>query len=266
MGMRAMLRTSLKKMLGIDQQSGVKALRNLEALGSHLHHYHVPKGIFDFGSVCYCVGAGDDISFDIELKVRYGCHVCIFDPTPYGIDHFNELKNRVAQGLVLALKAESEHPYTYQITSEQLAAVEYVPVGVWGEKTDLAFRDSGRQDYPSFSVRFFPESETTIRAPVDRLGNLMKERGHTSLDVLKLEIEGAEYAVIDTIVEDSLDVKVIVVEFDEVFNATGMARYFRIRQSSRKLVKAGYTLVYSSENFKRTFVRNDVYHQLKALE
>ncbi|HJU26103.1 MAG TPA: FkbM family methyltransferase [Rhodanobacteraceae bacterium] len=258
-------RGALKKALGIDQQTGVKPLRDLRPVGSHFHHYYVPEGILDSNSVCYCIGAGEDISFDTELKTRYGCNVHIFDPTPYGIDHFNELKDHVSNGRTLTLN-EGGRSYIYRITRDQLSGIEYVPIGVWREKTLLTLRDSGKQTYPSFSAYFFPESEATLEAPVDRLGNLMRERGHRSVDVVKIEIEGAEYAVLDTIVEDRLDIKVILVVFDEVFNAKGIARFFRIRRYSRKLIKAGYTLVYSNRCFKRTFVRNDVYRRLKSLE
>lgn len=264
--MRAAVRNFVKRVTGLHPQSGVRPLRGLRRIGSHLHHYQVPEHLLDANSICYCIGAGEDISFDVELKTLYDCRVYIFDPTPYGIDHFEKLKAFTASGRPLSLPDQGGHAYVYDITPQQLATIEYVPVGVWNEKTVLVFRDPQKQHYPSYSVCFFADSEKTIQAPVDRLGNLMKAQGHAAIDLVKIEIEGAEYAVIDTIVEDALDIKVILVEFDEVYNSKGRGYHLRIKRSTDKLIRAGYVLVHSSELLKRTFVREDVYERLKALE
>ena len=81
---------------------------------------------------------------------------------------------------------------------------------------------------------------------------------------VQFQHEGAEYTVIDTIIEDRLDIKVILVEFDEVYNAKGRGYHWRIKRCTDKLIGAGYVLVHSSPLMKRTFVREDVYRRLKA--
>ena len=47
----------------------------------------VPKDLLSSTSVVYCVGVGDDISFDIDLIERFGCIVHAFDPTPTASDY-----------------------------------------------------------------------------------------------------------------------------------------------------------------------------------
>ena len=39
--------------------------------------------------------------------------------------------------------------------------------------------------------------QETVAVPVSRLSTIMSELGHERLDVLKMDIEGAEYAVLD---------------------------------------------------------------------
>ena len=39
------------------------------------------------------LGAGEDISFDIEIANKYGCYVDIFDPTPRSIEHIKLIPN-----------------------------------------------------------------------------------------------------------------------------------------------------------------------------
>ncbi|GAB4052870.1 FkbM family methyltransferase [Spirosoma litoris] len=253
-----------KKVLGIHPQQGVKPLNNLVHIGSHFHGYHLPDNLLSSDSICYCIGAGEDVSFDTELKVIYDAQVYIFDPMPEGINHFRKLKECVKQQIPLTI--EPTVPFTYRISDEQLESITFVEIGVWDQKTNLKFFAPERDDYASHSLYLFQESNEYIEAPVDRLKNLMTMLGHSSVDVVKLEIEGAEYTVIDTIVDDKLDVKVILVEFDEVHNANDKSFHFRIKKTCAKLKKAGYVLVHSTHNLKRTFIREDVYNSLKVSE
>jgi FkbM family methyltransferase len=253
-----------KKIIGIHPQQGVQPLRAITHVGSTFHGYHVPENFLTSDSICYCIGAGEDISFDTELTYRFDSWVYIFDPMPEGIQHFEKLKEYTSRGQAFSI--HNSIPFTYRVSKEQLATMTFVPIGVWDSKTKLKFFAPDRDDYPSHSVYLFQDTGKFIEAPVDRLSNLMKELGHQSVDLVKMEIEGAEYTVIDTIVDDKLDVKVILVEFDEVFNTKDKFFHFRIKKSCDKLKDAGYVLVHSTENLKRTFVRRDVYETLKAQE
>lgn len=252
-------------MLGIHHQSNVKPLKNLSYFGSERHGYMVPDNFLASNSICYCVGAGEDISFDTELKIAFDSRVYIFDPSPYGINHFNEVKDYVNHGTPLTLD-KTLAPYVYHISSKQFSEIKFVPVGLWDEKKTLKFYDPEKENYSSHSAILFTDSKKFIEAPVNRLSNLMKELDHQHIDLLKIEIEGAEYKVIDTIIEDKLNVKAILVEFDEVYNTTDKSFHFRIKKSCDRLRKAGYVLAHSTVALKRLFIRKDVYDQLKKIE
>jgi FkbM family methyltransferase len=262
--MRAGITTLIKKALGVHHQSGVKPLRDIRSVGWRRHSYNVPEHLISETSICYCIGAGEDVSFDTELKVIYDCNVYIFDPTPYGINHFAKLKQHVENGQSFA--TNNHAPYVYRIGAEQLKQITFIPVGAWSSKTALKFHDPQIEDYASYSVCLFKDSGAAIEAPVDRLGNLMKNLGHTAIDLVKIEIEGAEYVVVDTIIEDKLDIKAILIEFDEVYHAQDKGYHFRIKRCCDRLRSAGYVLVHSTPNLKRTFVRRDVYAALKVRE
>ncbi|GAB3512880.1 hypothetical protein GCM10027341_54240 [Spirosoma knui] len=251
-----------KKVIGIHPTQGLKPLRNILHVGSPYHGYYVPANFLNSNSICYCIGAGEDISFDTELKVLFDAQVFIFDPMPEGILHFQKLNEYTSRNQPLTIHVND--PFTYRITQKQLDSIRFVDIGVWDSQTTLKFYAPTRDDYPSHSVYLFKESGEYIEAPVDRLSNLMNMLGHTALDLVKIEIEGAEYTVIDTIVEDKLDIKAILVEFDEVHNATDKLFHFRIKSACDKLKKAGYVLVHSTEAMKRTFIREDVYNMLNT--
>ena len=50
------------------------------SLGTVYGGWKIPDGILGRDSICYCVGAGGDVSFDLELISRYGVVVRCFDP------------------------------------------------------------------------------------------------------------------------------------------------------------------------------------------
>jgi FkbM family methyltransferase len=254
----------LKKITGIDPQTDVKPLNNLIFIGSKYHGYSVPGNFINKDSVCYCIGAGEDISFDTELKILYDAKVFIFDPTPEGINYFAKLREYAAKGEALSI--EGNNSFTYRINKKQLDEIKFVERGVWSHEAVLKFYDPGMEDYASHSVYLFKDSKNYIEAPVDRLSSFVKEFNHHTIDLVKMEIEGAEYAVLETIVQDKLDVKMILVEFDEIFHSKGYGYLFRIKKASDLLKKAGYMLVHSTDLYKRTFIREDVYTQLKAVE
>ena len=70
--------------------------------------------------------------------------------------------------------------------------------------------------------------------------------------------------MIDTIAEDQPDVKIICVEFDEIFHAKGIGALKRIKKYSDKLLDVGYKIVHSTPRFKRTYMKKELYEQLKS--
>ena len=72
---------------GYDSITGVRIrrLRKVERIGSDYGGCLVPRDFLTANSVCYCVGVGEDITFDLGLIDRFGCEVYAFDPTPRSI-------------------------------------------------------------------------------------------------------------------------------------------------------------------------------------
>lgn len=253
----------IKKALKIDYTSYLKPLKKVQYIGSHYHGYYIPSNLLNENSVCYCVGAGEDVTFDTELVVNYNAKVFIFDPAPEGINHFAKLNNMVKNGEALSVGST---PFTYRISAPQLDKITYIETGVWSEKTLIKFYKPTVDNYASHSIELFNASQEYIEVPVDRLSNLMRDLKHKSIDLFKMEIEGAEYAVIKTIVEDKPDIKIILVEFDEVYHPKDSRYVFRIKEATKSLIDAGYTLAHSTPHYKKLFVRNDVFEALKAKE
>jgi hypothetical protein len=63
------------------------------------------------------------------------------------------------------------------------------------------------------------------------------------LTLLKLDIEGAEYKVINSIIEDRIPIQTLCVEFDEANYPMDGDYRRRIRESVQTLLNVGYRLI-----------------------
>ena len=77
---------------------------------------------------------------------------------------------------------------------------------------------------------------------------------HTELDLVKIDIEGAEYRVIDSIIEDKVKINILCVEFDEYHHPLDTQYKSRIRKSVNRILSNGYFLVFSDGKGNYTFV------------
>jgi len=256
------IKNLVKKALRIHPTSDLTPLPDIEYMGSSFFGYYLPKGVINEKSICYCVGAGQDISFDTELVRNFNCQVVILDPAPEGIEHFNLLNDALNRGETFTTPADRSR-YTYKIDKSHLSRLDFIQKGVWDQDTTIRLYSPGKDTYISHSAVLFQDTGIYIEVPVDRISNIMKANGHMSIDLLKLEIEGAEYKVIETIAQDKPDIKMIAVEFDEVHHCKGFGYLYRIRNATQLLLKSGYRLAHSTDFFKRLYVREDVYQKLK---
>ncbi len=205
----------------------------LTRLGTDYGGWIVPLDLLSKTSVCYCVGVGEDASFDIALLQIKGCHVYGIDPTPRAITY--------------AESVQREHP-----------AYHVLPYGLWSEDTTLKFYSPVNKAHVSHSVLagLRGQARDYVLVPCRSLTSLMRELGHTRLDLLKMDIEGAEYAVLDAMLATDIRPKVLCIEFDQpnnVYSILGVTLFFKPLAILRRLRRAGYRLV-AVENVNVTLI------------
>lgn len=223
----------VRRLLGKDQLTlaKIRTRNDLREIGTKYGSWVIPANLLNAGSVCYCVGCGEDISFDLGLIEQFGCEVFAFDPTPRAIDYVK--KNAGTNG-----------------------QYHFYDIGLWDEKDKLKFYVPKNPEHVSHSLINLQQTEDYIEVEVDRLSRIIGYNGHERLDLLKLDIEGAEYRVIESIIEDGIDIAVLCVEFDECNNALNDDYKQRIGASVKKLLAFGYSLVSAQGNGNYTFVKN----------
>ncbi len=209
----------LRRMLGVRPDPG------LVRLGSAYGGWIVPDALLDPGCVCYCAGLGEDGTFDIELSRRYGCEVHTLDPTPRACEY------------------AAEH-------LAGVAGVHFHPVGLWSETRSVRFYVPRNPNHVSHSAVNLQKTNEWFDAPCSSVRDLMTDLGHDRVDVLKLDIEGAEFEVLGRLLCDGIRPGVICVEFDQP------APTLRVLRQVRELRRCHYRLV-SVDLWNFTFVQDD---------
>ncbi|HWK49396.1 MAG TPA: FkbM family methyltransferase, partial [Steroidobacter sp.] len=220
--------------LGVDALTGQRIhLRNdLVRLGSKYGGWIVPAAAVREDSVCYCVGVGEDISFDLALMEHFGCEVHAFDPTPRAIEFVRK-------------------------NAAELRRFHFHPLGVWDRDELLRFYAPSNPAHVSHSVMNLQQTDSYFEAPCRSLTSLMEELGHARIDLLKLDVEGAEHRVIAAMLEHAVTAKVLCVEFDEATMELTPESRQRIVTTAAALASHGYLLVAQEGRSNYTFMRRE---------
>ncbi len=190
--------------------------------GNSYGGFYVNPDLLKPGAVVYSIGIGKDISFDRALLRRHACQVYGFDPTPKSIAFIAEQKN-----------LRGFHFYPYGIAPETKTETFFLPRNPRGVSGSLALNET-------------VDASNSIQVPLKSLQDITRELGHTHIDVLKMDIEGAEYEVIEAVLESGIPIGQLLVEFHDRF----FEGPWRSQGSVELLAKNGYELFGTSLSFE----------------
>ena len=187
--------------------------RAIAFLGSEYGGWTVIPELIDAGSVVYSVGVGSDITFDRALIERFGCTVHSFDPTPMAREWI----------------AQQDVPPEFA----------FHPLGLANTDEEVAFAMPLQEGWDSFSLPPEGSDEETVDCPVRRLETIASGLGHSRIDLLKMDIEGFEYGVIDDVLAGPLRPTQWLIEFHHA-----MMHFVtdQTRRAVKQLETAGYRL------------------------
>lgn len=151
-------------------------------------------------SVAYSFGIGRNLSFDLDLIGRHQLTVHAFDPTPASVQWVRS--QALPPSLVL-------HDYGVGVVD--------------GEVTFHPPRNAASAHWTPVE-RYRKAEGPTVKAGVKTLRTIMAELGHDRVDILKLDIEGGEYGVIETIVAERLPVGQLLVEFHHAYETIPLSK------------------------------------------
>jgi FkbM family methyltransferase len=177
--------------------------------------------------VCYCAGVGKGMSFELELAKITLQPVLVFDPSPTGIATVEKSDTR---------------------------NLHFFPVGLAAEPGTIEFslpKDPGEGSYSVAQDGIDKVSFECWDLPM-----IMGKNGDSSIDLLKMDIEGFEYDIVDRFLDQRIPVRQLCVEFHPWLKP---GRTFR---TIAKLHKAGYRIIHKHRGDHTFLIRESRFQEL----
>lgn len=191
-----------------------------ETIGTSYGSHTILRDSLNARSIVYSCGVGEDASFDLGLIERYGCRVHAFDPTERSIAW---------------ARANVDHLlWTLH------------PVGIAASDGEAVFSPPADQSHVSFfrAADDAARDQHIVRLTVRSLPSIMRELSHDRIDLLKMDIEGFEYEVLQSILQTTVRPAQIAVEFHHrMYGYTATAT----GDAVTALRKSGYCLFHVSD-------------------
>lgn len=185
--------------------------------------FYLCPEILDENSIVYSFGIGEDISFDNAVNNNIGCHVFGFDPTPKSIKWIKTQRIH-----------EKFHFYEFGISNKSGFVDFFLP-------------NNPNHISGSTITQKNVDVMKKISVEMKTINDIMYELGHNHIDVLKMDIEGSEYAVIDNILDSKISITQILIEFHDRFFEKGN---LKSKEAIEKLKLNGYEIFAISDSFE----------------
>jgi FkbM family methyltransferase len=182
-----------------------------ECIGKE-NQWTIRTGGLNSRSVVYSGGVGEDISFETILVERFRVSIRLFDPSP---------------------------PALETVARTDMTNIDFVPQGLSGRIGTQVFatceRGSGKE------WKLGKGGTEALRAPCTTIYDQMQARGEHSIDLLKIDIEGFEYEVLQDCLEKKIPIRQVCVEFHHFYKEISIVETMK---AIRALNRAGFTLIH----------------------
>lgn len=177
------------------------AVQSIFAGSEYGGFYYIPY-LIDHDSVVLSFGLGEDISFDVFLIEKHNCKVLGFDPTPKAIDYINKICQNYP----------NFHFFQYGL----------------GEKTNYQTKFFLPKDEKFISGSILQNKivshENFIEVPILSLSDIIIKHQIKRIDILKIDIEGSEFEIINSIIDNRKIINQLAIEFHPRFFKDGMKK------------------------------------------
>jgi len=188
-----------------------------------------PKNI-DENSIVYSCGVGYDISFDLTLINKFDLKLYAFDPTPKSVEWI--LNQKLPKQFILK------------------------NIGLADYDGKAKFNPPENPEHISATMLDRPKTkDDAYKVDVKTIVSIMQELEHKHIDILKMDIEGMEYRVIDNMLETNILPTQVLIEFHHRFKNIGIKHTLK---AVKKLRKAGYKVFHVSKTGEEiAFIKKD---------
>ena len=199
-------------------------------------------------------GLGEDASFDIELVSKYNCKVIIIDPTPRAVEHYKQIiKNAGKPKTEPYKKGGKQNISSYDLThinNENFLLISNALYNV--DNKELKFFSPPNKDHVSYSINNwqndYKKSSDFIKIKTITIKSILTKYNISRLEMIKLDIEGAEIEVLKNMLDEKIFPTQILVEFDEL-NKINKIAIDRFEGVHHRLILENYKLSKTHSKF-----------------
>ena len=163
-------------------------------------------------------GLGEDASFDIDMINKFDAKVFILDPTPRSKIYFNKLKDNFGN-----TKREDYnesgylHPNCYDLQKANQDNLIFIDKAIWSESNiELKLYYPAEVSHVSLSINKKPNylQNNPFKARTINYEKIIDQYELKKIDILKLDVEGAEIETLKSVLKNNILPGQILVEFD----------------------------------------------------
>ena len=194
-------------------------------------------------------GTGEDISFDIELiNLTGGGKYFLIDPSPPAIAHMNKVINSLGKPKTQEYSNFSrQDPSVYDLTRISSNSFHFIPLALWNQTGKVRFYpplNNTRDSSGSLNAiqTYYKKKTQPILVDCITIGEIVRRFKLSTIDILKLDIEGAVLEVLQSMFKEHIFPKQIVIEFDEMHFPSIKSR-LRSRLLFQLIKNKGYKLI-----------------------
>jgi len=200
--------------------------------GSNYGGFYLNPDKINENSIVYSFGIGKDITFDKRIMKKHGCKVFAFDPTPKSIEYVDDSK-----------PSSLFNFFRYGIGTTTKIEKFYLPKNKHGVSGSMEINES-------------LDENCFVEVPMRTIKDITSEFGHSKIDVLKMDIEGSEYVVLESILKSGINIGQILVEFHDRLVNSGE---YRSKNIVNLLSEKGFNIFGISASYEEvSFINNSI--------
>lgn len=184
--------------------------------------------------IVYSFGIGEDLSFSERLMLNIKPQIYAYDPTPRAIEYVKQHS---------LFQNELFHFFPFGLSDKDETSSFFLP-------------SNDSHDCSGSAIHCNHLKGERIDVEMKCLNTIIRENRHTHIDLLKLDIEGSEFEVINSLKECTVPINQICLEIHDRFFENGLNKLRNCLATLREMNYLLISISYSEQEL--TFIRKDV--------
>lgn len=252
----------LKKILNvIIRNNEIETVKKINSFGSEYGNWKFIHTDKLHNSIILSAGVGEDISFDVEFINFYNGRVIFVDPTPRALEYLKTVKEYFGMPKSQDYKKGGfQNPSSYNLTKIKDINFIIYKKALWSEtdkKLNFYFPENEKNVSNTLINSYFEKKRKYIMVETISLEQIFKENKINELELLKVDIEGAEIEVVTSMINKKIFPNQLLLEIDYLRRNT-IRSILKSIIFIKRILNSGYKLIKINNYENYLFVRGEL--------